>query len=217
MDTLDKIITAVSSGELEKLKELIEKHSEMVNNANSDGSTPLTVALISDKIDETEFLLSRNADKKTCMKDGKTAIEWAKEQDNNNAAFFLIAWDYLDRLYEATAIWKKHKIKESYCDVCLGIVKQEESTMLTVDEVFTVDDYASKVVEQVKKQEPALIKNKTDDEIKQVMKEQIKKAAPTGRYIVCEDCIDKYFSQVVFGKNKDKVFEIVARMYEENS
>jgi hypothetical protein len=63
------------------------------------------------------------------MKNGETAVEWAKEQDNNNAAFFLIAWDYLDRLYEATAIWKKHKIKESYCDICLGNMKQEESTL----------------------------------------------------------------------------------------
>jgi len=217
MDTLDNIITAISSGEFEKLKELMNKHPEMVNNANKDGLTPLASALVNSKIDETEFLLSRNADKKSIMKSGKTAIEWAKEQDNNDAAFFLIAWDYLDRLYEASAIWKKHKIKESYCDVCLGNMKQEDSTMLSVDEAFTVESYASKVTDQIKAQHPAFFKNKTEEEAREAIKTQIKNAAATGRFIVCERCIEEYFLQVVFGKNRDKVLDIVSRMYEENN
>ncbi|MCL2481173.1 MAG: ankyrin repeat domain-containing protein [Spirochaetaceae bacterium] len=218
MDILDDIITTASSGEFEKLKELTEKYPEMINKTNNNGLTPLTSALINDRINETEYLLSKYADKKSCMKNGQPALEWAKEQDNNNAAFFLIAWDYLDRLYEASNIWKKHKIKEAYCDVCIARITEEDSTMLNIDEVFTPENnYSKKIIEQVKKSHPLLLENKSTDEIKKTIMEQIKNSSPTGKYFVCEECIEKYFSQIVFGKSKDKVFEIVTRMFEENS
>jgi len=218
MDILDNIITAISSGEFEKLKELIEKHPERINETNNNGLTPLAHALINNRIDETEYLLIKNADKKSCMQNGKTALEWAKEQDNNNAAFLLIAWDYLDRLYEATNLWKNFKIKEAYCDVCIAHITEEDSLMLTIDEVFSVDNnYSEKIIEQAKKLHPLLLENKSKDEIKGTIKEQIKNSSPTGRYIVCEDCVEKYFSEIIFGKNRDKVFEIVSRMFEENS
>ena len=216
MNILDDIITAVSSGEFEKLKELIEKNPDMVNKANSNGLTPLTNALINNKIDETEYLLSKNGDKKSSMQNGKTALEWAKEMDNNDAAFFLIAWDYLDRLYEAANLWKKHQIKEAYCDVCIARITEEDSTMLTIDEAFAVEEYSSKVIGQVKKIQPLLLENKTLDEVMVTIKEQVKNSSVTGRYFVCEECIDKFFSQIVFGKNRDKVFEIVTRMFEKN-
>ena len=219
MDILDNIITAVSSGEFKKLKELIEKYPEMVNKSNSSGLTPLATALINDKVDETEYLLSKNADKKSRMRmeNEQTAIEWAKEQDNNNSAFFLIAWDYLDRLYEAANLWKKHKIQEAYCDSCIAHITEEDSTMLTIDEAFAVDSYSSKVVEQAKKIHPFFVENKNMDEIKKVIIEEIKKSSITGKYFVCENCIEKYFSQIIFGKNREKVFEITTRMFEENS
>ena len=219
MDILDNIITAASSGEFEKLKELIEKYPEMVNKTNNNGLTPLTSALINDKIDETEYLLSKNADKKSQMpaENGKTAVEWAKEQDNNNAAALLIAWDYIDRLYEAANLWKKHKIKEAYCDACVARITEEDSTILTIDEAFAAGNYSGKVIEQAKKMQPSLLENKNADEIMETIKEQVKNSSITGKYFVCEECIEKYFSQIVFGKNKEKVFELVTRMFEENS
>jgi ankyrin repeat protein len=217
MDILDNIITAISSGEFEALKELIEKYPEMINKANNNGLTPLTFALINDKTDETKFLLIKNADKKSCMANGQTALEWAIEQDNNNAAFFLIAWDYLDRLYVAANLWKRHKIKEAYCDVCFSLITKEDSTMLSIDEVFSVERYSSKIIEQSKKLYPAMLENKTTDEITATIKEQVTKSSPTGRYFVCDDCFERFFSETVLGKSKDKVFEIVAKMFEENN
>ncbi|MCL2705786.1 MAG: ankyrin repeat domain-containing protein [Spirochaetaceae bacterium] len=218
MDILDDIITLISSGEFEKLKELIEKYPDMINKSNNDGLTPLTNALINDRINETEYLLSKYADKKSCMPNGQTVLEWAKEQDNNNSAFFLIAWDYLDRLYEANSIWKKFKIKEAYCDVCISHITEEDSTMLSIDEVFTPENnYSRKVIEQAVKSHPLLLENKSTDEIKKTIIEQIKNSSPTGKYFVCEECIEKYFLQIIFGKNRDNVFEIVTRMFEENS
>ena len=216
MDILDDIITSISSGEFEKLKELIEKNPDMVNKANSKGLTPLANALINNRLDETEYLLSKSGDKKSRMQNGQAALEWAKEQEDNNAAFFLIAWDFLDRLYEAGSLWKKHKITEAYCDVCIARITEDESTMLTIDEAFAVTDYSDKVIEQVKKVHPLLVENKTMDEIMETIKEQIKNSSVTGRYFVCDECIDKFFSKIVFGKNRDKVFEIVTRMFEEN-
>ena len=216
MDILENIITAVSSGELNKLKELIEKNPDMVNKTNSNGLTPLAAALLNDKMQETEYLLTKDADKNSSMQIGKTAIEWAKEQDNNNSAFLLIAWDYLDRLYAAAALWKKHKIKEAICDVCSARITEDDSTMLTIDEAFMADNYVSIVINQAKKLHPSLLEKKTTDKIKEIIKEQITKATITGRYFVCEECIEKYFLQIIFGKNRDKVFEIVTSMFEEN-
>lgn len=217
MDILNDIITAVSSGEFEKLQELIEKHPEMVNKTNDNGLTPFTNALANNKIKETEYLLIKNADKKSHMQNGKTALAWAKEQDNNNAAFFLLAWDYLDRLYESANIWKKHKITEAYCDACIARITEEDSTMLTIEEAFESESYSNKVIEQTKKIYPLLFENKSIDEIMKTIKEQIKNSSVTGRYFVCEECIEKYFSQIIFGKNRDRVFDIVTMMFEENS
>ncbi|MCL2294792.1 MAG: ankyrin repeat domain-containing protein [Spirochaetes bacterium] len=217
MDILDNIITAASSGELEKLKALLEKYPDMVDKSNSAGLTPLAGALVNKRLEETEYLLIKNADKRSCMENGQPALDWAREQDNNDAAFFLIAWDYLDRLYAAAAIWKKHKIKEAYCDICLARMTEEDSTMLSVDEAFMAENYSNKVVEQVRKQKPSLFKDKTPKEAVEIVKDQIKKSAPTGRYFVCEDCVETYYLQIVFGKDRDKVFEIVNRIFEESN
>ncbi len=217
MDILENIIKSASAGEIEKLKELIEKSPEMINKSDSSGITPLAAALINNRLDETEYLLSKNADKKSSMGNGQTALEWAKEQDSSNAAFLLLAWDYLDRLYEAASIWKKHKIKEAYCDACIARITEQESTMLTIDEAFDSNEYCSRVINQAKKMHPSLLENKSIEEIKKTIIEQIKNSSITGKYFVCDDCTEKYFSEVVFGKNREKVFEIVTRMFEENS
>ncbi len=214
MDSLTEMIKYSETGETDKLKILITEYPDLIDKPGDNGLTPLTAALKHNRTDAVMLLLNQGASRLTQMEDGLSALEWAKRQTGHGASTILLAWDYLDRLYEAAGLWKKHGIKEAYCDVCTARITEEESTMLRMDEVFAHGPYTEQLIKQAVKSFPADLEKKKKSDILKTIREQIEKSSVTGRYFVCNQCMESFFLPVVFGKSMDAVFAIVESMFE---
>lgn len=214
MNSLTEMIKYSETGETDKLKILITEYPDLIDSPGDNGLTPLTAALKNNRPDAVMLLLNQGASKLTPMEGGLSALEWSKIQTGHGASTILLAWDYLDRLYEAAGIWKKHGIKEAYCDVCTARITEEDSTMLRMDEVFTRGPYTEQLIKQAVKSFPADLEKKEKSDILKTIREQIEKSSITGRYFVCNKCMESFFLPVVFGKSMDAVFAIVESMFE---
>ncbi|MDX9801830.1 MAG: ankyrin repeat domain-containing protein [Spirochaetia bacterium] len=214
MDSLTEIIKSSETGATDKLKTLLVTNSDIIDTPGNDGATPLFAALKSNQPEAVELLLNHGASKSSLTEDGISPLEWAKKQPKHEASSVLLAWDYLDRLYEASGIWKKHGIKEAYCDVCTALITEEESTMLRMDEVFTEGLYTEKLISQAVKTFPAELEKMDKKDILKEIRKQIENLSITGRYFVCNQCMGKFFIPVIFGENMELVFEIVDSMFD---
>ncbi len=215
MDIQEEITASASCGDTKKLDLLIHDNPGMINDSDRNGLVPLAAALLGGHGEAVNLLLNRGAAKECGLPFGQTSLEWARKQEGSDAAAILLAWDYLDRLNEAAMLWRKHNIRQAYCDVCTAMITEEESTMLKIDEVFKSGEYTSRIAAQAVRSYPSELENKSEDEIIKAIKEQIDKSSSTGRYFVCGSCLEKYFSEIVFGKSRDSILGIVSSIFDE--
>ncbi len=76
-DSLDKLLIASARGELDKVKEAIEKYNISVNEQDSIGNTALHRACTCDELDVAEYLLSKGAEPNIKNVLGNTALHTA--------------------------------------------------------------------------------------------------------------------------------------------
>src|SRR5579863_3859755 len=68
---------AAETGDLAKVKELIQKNPKLISSVDSSHMTPLHWAVYNDHIDVAEFLLAKGADVKALTFDGYTPLHFA--------------------------------------------------------------------------------------------------------------------------------------------
>ena len=212
MNKFGDIYTAAETGDLEMLEEIISRHPEKINEPGSNGLTALAAALYSGQSDALHLLLNHGASKHAEGKDGKPVLQWASDQEDNETASTLMAWDYIDRLYETSLWWAAAKAEEAVCDSCAASINPDNSLIMTIDEVFTSGKYSEQIINQALKLKPPEIRNKNREDLLDYIKKIIKESSKSDKYIVCTNCVERFFSPVIFGNSRDFITETVDSM-----
>ena len=86
------IFEAASLGELERLKQIVEKNPSIINSYSPDGFTPLALAAYLGQKDTVEYLISKGANVNALAKNttGFTALTGAVSQNNTEITKILV-------------------------------------------------------------------------------------------------------------------------------
>jgi ankyrin repeat protein len=233
MDKIKDLFTAAENGDLDTIERIIieAKDISLLESLNDENLTPLAAALYSGQADALQILINNGAKLNVPGRDGKTTLEWAREQDEDcETAAHLLLTDYMDRLYNTAVWWQKFeenlekdkkKREEGHvalvpnCDACGCNINPNDSITLTLDEALSADKYTEKVLDHVIKMSPP--KNKMDDreELKKVVIKQIRENSISSSYTVCDSCRDRFFSDTIFGKNKKFIIESIDKLFKD--
>ncbi|WCR54431.1 MAG: Phosphocholine transferase AnkX [Wolbachia endosymbiont of Ctenocephalides orientis wCori] len=90
-EDLDKeLFDAVEKGNLEKVKELVEKGADLYVK-DSDGNAALSLAVYYGKLDVVKYLIEdKHADFKVNSNDGKTPLHWAAQNGHLETVKYLV-------------------------------------------------------------------------------------------------------------------------------
>lgn len=212
--TVSDFTKAAAEGDLEKLKEGINTFKN-IDTPDQDNQTALGKAVLAGQLDAAQMLLNAKASAKVNLIEDKTIIQWAREQQDNEIAFLILLYNYMDRIAYTTNIWEKTRktFKRPddcrYCDICSGKIEEEDSLALDLDEVFESIPYTDRLYEQCLALKAPQFKNKERKEILDYVKEQIKNNNKSDCYMVCNNCTDRFFQNIVYGNCQNDLVETV--------
>ena len=171
--------------------------------------------MLAGQLDAAQLLLNSKASAKVNLTEDKTIIQWAREQKDNEIAFLILLYNYMDRIAYSTNIWEKTRktFKRPddcrYCDICSGKIEEEDSLALDLDEVFESIPYTDRLYQQCLALQAPQFKNKDRKEILDYVKEQIKNNNKSDCYMVCNNCTDRFFQNIVYGNCQKDLVEAV--------
>ncbi len=229
MDNLKELFKAAETGDLDKLENILERNIELLEAVNEENLSPLAAALYSGQADALQLLINSGAKLDTAGRDGITILEWARKQNKENeAAAALILTDYMDRIYNTAVWWKKREERvlegkekagnidlDANCDSCGCILNQTESTLMTLDEALSTEEYRKKLTEQAYKILPPKKTQGSKEDITELIVKQIRENNMSSTYMVCDSCRDRLFSHTIFGKNREFILESIKQLFED--
>ena len=214
MITISDFTKAASVGDLDILKEGIDTFKN-IDALDQDNQTALGKAVLAGQLDAAQMLLNAKASSKVKLTDDKTIIKWAREQKDNEIAFLILLYNYMDRIAYTTNIWEKtlKSFKRPdecrYCDICSGKIQEEDSLALDLDEVFESAPYTERLYQQCLALKAPQFSNKNKKEILDYVKEQIKNNNKSDCYVICNNCIARFFQNIVYGNCQEDLVETV--------
>ena len=214
MITISDFTKAASVGDLDTLKEGIDTFKN-IDALDQDNQTALGKAVLAGQLDAAQMLLNAKASSKVKLTDDKTIIQWAREQKGNEIAFLILLYNYMDRIAYTTNIWEKtlKSFKRPdecrYCDICSGKIQEEDSLALDLDEVFESAPYTERLYQQCLALKAPQFSNKNKKEILDYVKEQIKNNNKSDCYVICNNCIARFFQNIVYGNCQEDLVETV--------
>ena len=214
MITISDFTKAASVGDLDTLKEGIDTFKN-IDALDQDNQTALGKAVLAGQLDAAQMLLNAKASSKVKLTDDKTIIQWAREQKGNEIAFLILLYNYMDRIAYTTNIWEKtlKSFKRPdecrYCDICSGKIQEEDSLALYLDEVFESAPYTERLYQQCLALKAPQFSNKNKKEILDYVKEQIKNNNKSDCYVICNNCIARFFQNIVYGNCQEDLVETV--------
>ena len=214
MITISDFTKAASVGALDTLKEGIDTFKN-IDALDQDNQTALGKAVLAGQLDAAQMLLNAKASSKVKLTDDKTIIQWAREQKDNEIAFLILLYNYMDRIAYTTNIWEKtlKSFKRPdecrYCDICSGKIQEEDSLALDLDEVFESVPYTERLYQQCLALKAPQFSNKNKKEILDYVKEQIKNNNKSDCYVICNNCIARFFQNIVYGNCQEDLVETV--------
>ncbi|MGE5086843.1 MAG: ankyrin repeat domain-containing protein [Bacillota bacterium] len=90
-ENADTLLITASKSSLAVVKAILSKDKKRINETNGQGNTALMEAVRTGYNDIAKFLIAEGADTKLKNKDGKSALDLAKENYNTEAVKFLTA------------------------------------------------------------------------------------------------------------------------------
>lgn len=214
MITISDFTKAASVGDLDTLKEGIDTFKN-IDALDQDNQTALGKSVLAGQLDAAQMLLNAKASSKVKLTDDKTIIQWAREQKDNEIAFLILLYNYMDRIAYTTNIWEKtlKSFKRPdecrYCDICSGKIQEEDSLALDLDEVFESVPYTERLYQQCLALKAPQFSNKNKKEILDYVKEQIKNNNKSDCYVICNNCIARFFQNIVYGNCQEDLVETV--------
>ena len=229
MDRTQDLFKATETGDLDKIENILAENSELIETVNNENLTPLAAALYSGQPDALQFLINSGAKLDVPGRNGKTTLEWAREQEPScETAADLLLTDYMDRIYNTAVWWKKREERvsegkeklgpidlDANCDSCGCIINHSESTLLTLDEALSTEKYREKLVEQAVRILPPEQSGGTQEELAELITKQIRENNMSSTYMVCNSCRDKLFSETVFGKNRSFILDAIEKLFKD--
>ena len=212
--TISDFTKAAVEGNLEKLQEGINTFKN-IDTLDQDNQTALGKAVLAGQLDAAQMLLNAKASSKVKLTDDKTIIQWAREQKDNEIAFLILLYNYMDRIAYTTNIWEKtlKSFKRPdecrYCDICSGKIQEEDSLALDLDEIFESVPYTERLYQQCLALKAPQFSNKNKKEILDYVKEQIKNNNKSDCYVICNNCIARFFQNIVYGNCQEDLVETV--------
>ena len=212
--TVSDFTKAAAEGDLEALQEGISTFKN-IDTTDQDNQTALGKAVLAGQLDAAQMLLNAKASAKVKLSDDKTIIQWAREQKDNDIAFLILLYNYMDRIAYSTNIWEKTRktFKRPddcrYCDICSGKIQEEDSLALDLDEVFESVPYTERLYQQCLALKAPQFSNKSKKEIIDYVKEQIKNNNKSDCYMVCNNCTARFFQNIVYGNCQNDLVDAV--------
>jgi len=77
-------------GDLDSLKQVVIKYSQLIDEPDNSDSTPLVISIKNEHYDLANFLLLQGADIDYTNRLNQSALFWAAANNNLEAAFFLL-------------------------------------------------------------------------------------------------------------------------------
>ena len=189
---------AAAEGDLETLKAGVESIKN-IDATDQDNLTALCRAIMNNQFDAVQFLLDSKASTKAKMEDGKSIMQWARDQKEGDIAMLIMLYNYMDRLCLTSESWAKNKHDYAFCDTCSVKVGQYDSLVLTIDEVFESEIYTKCLYDQCLALKDPKFKTMSREEILDYIKGQIKDYNHSDTYVVCNECINRFFHKIVYG------------------
>ncbi len=217
--TVSDFTKAAADGDLETLQKGIEAFKN-IDTPDQDNMTALGKAVLHGQLDAAQMLLNSKASAKVSFKDGKTILQWAREQQNDEIAFLIMLYNYMDRIAYSTNIWEKTRktFKRSddcrYCDICSGKIEEADSLALNLDEVFESPSYTDRLYQQCLSLKAPQFRNKERKEILDYVKDQIKNNNKSDCYMVCNTCTARFFQDIVYGHFQNDILDAVNEIME---
>ena len=186
-----------------------------IDTPDQDNQTALGKAVLAGQLDAAQMLLNAKASAKVRLTDDKTIIQWAREQKDNDIAFLILLYNYMDRIAYSANIWEKTRktFKRPddcrYCDICSGKIQEEDSLALDLDEVFESIPYTDRLYQLCLALQAPQFRNKERKEILDYVKEQIKNNNKSDCYMVCDHCTARFFQNIVYGNCQEDLIEAV--------
>ena len=212
--TISDFTKAASDGDLETLQKGIAEFKN-IDAPDQDNQTALGKAVLAGQLDAAQMLLNAKASAKVNLTDDKTIIQWARDQKDNEIAFLILLYNYMDRIAYTTNIWEK-TVKSfkrpdecRYCDICSGKIAEEDSLALDLDEVFESVPYTERLYQQCLALKAPQFSKMGKKEILDYVKEQIKNNNKSDCYVVCNNCIARFFQNIVYGNCQNDLVEAV--------
>ncbi len=229
MDNIQDLFKAAETGDLDTIERILTEDIKLLESVNSDNLTPLAAALYSGQPDALQFLINNGARLNVPGRDGKTTLQWAREQDENcETAAVILLTDYMDRIYNTAVWWNKREERvaegkekvgnidlDANCDSCGCILDYSGSTLLTLDEALSTDKYTERITDQALKMLPPEKKIGTREEITEMITKQIREKNMSSTYMVCDSCRDNLFSETIFGKNRKFILESIDKLFKD--
>ena len=229
MDRTQALFKAAETGDLDTIENILAENSELTGAVNDENLTPMAAALYSGQADALQLLINSGSKLDVPGKNGKTTLEWAREQDETcETAADLLLTDYMDRIYNTAVWWKKRDERvaegkekidsvdlDANCDACGCIINSRDSILLTLDEALSADMYRKKLAEQAVKILPPEQSGKSMEDIAELITKQIRENNMSSTYTVCDSCRDKFFSETVFGKNRKFILESIEKLFKD--
>ena len=212
--TISDFTKAAADGDLETLQKGIEEFKN-IDTPDQDNQTALGKGVLAGQLDAAQMLLNAKASAKVKLNGDKTIIQWAREQKDNDIAFLILLYNYMDRIAYSANIWEKTRktFKRPddcrYCDICSGKIQEEDSLALDLDEVFESIPYTDRLYQQCLALQAPQFRNKDRKEILDYVKEQIKNNNKSDCYMVCDHCTARFFQNIVYGNCQEDLVEAV--------
>lgn len=212
--TIADFTKAAADGDIAALQEGIETIGN-IDALDQDNQSALGKAVLAGQLDAAQLLLNAKASAKVNLAEGKTIIQWAREQKDNDIAFLILLYNYMDRIAYTTSIWEKTRKSFKrpddcrYCDICSGKIEEEDSLALDLDEVFESIPYTDRLYQQCLALKAPQFKNKERKEILDYVKEQIKNNNKSDCYMVCNQCTARFFQNIVYGNCQNDLVDAV--------
>jgi len=189
---------AAAEGNMETLKAGVSSIKN-IDATDQDNLTALCRAIMNNQFDAVQLLLDSKASTKAKMEDGRSIIQWARDQKEGDIAMLIMLYNYMDRLCFTSESWAKNKNDYTFCDTCSVKVGQYDSLVLTIDEVFESETYTKCLYDQCLAMKDPKFKNMSKEELLDYIKKQIKDYNHSDNYVVCNECISRFFQKIVYG------------------
>ncbi|MCQ2603700.1 MAG: ankyrin repeat domain-containing protein [Spirochaetia bacterium] len=202
---------AAETGDTDRLQEYL-KEIKNLEVTDIDNLTALGKAVYNNQIETVQLLLNAKASFNAMGKDGKTLIQWAREQKDGDIPKLLMLYSYIDRICNNSLQYKKAKLEVGSCDVCSGNVTEGDTLTLSIDEVFESESYTDCLYRKSMGLEKAKFADTSKEKIIEYIKDQVTRFNHNDCFVVCNDCIVRFFYKIVYGNFQEYLETTVENM-----